>query len=267
MAGNRVNALGRQLYTFPTNGGATSGAPCRVGNIPGVALVDQDTNSGTTVDFAGVYALSVAGINDSGNVAVAVGDPIFYVDADTPKLSKKAAAGYYFGTAMGPSTGTNDGTTLANLVTSGATATIAVRIGPSPGAVGGLNTVGTTVIGAGTVTHADLAANAVQADVIQAGAVVAAGIGTAAVTGIKLGTGILHFGLYAGTASGANITGVTGMTAADEVVSVMSFTTAASIATVADRTSEYAAGAGVLTKAAGTNETNNQILAIWLTHH
>jgi len=63
-----------------------------------------------------------------------------------------------------------------------------------------------------------------------------------------------------------NVT-IAGITAADEIVSVLSFTTAASIASVADRTAEYAAGAGVLTKAAGTSETNNQLLVIWRLHH
>lgn len=265
MASNRVKSLARQFYTWVTDGGVSSGDPCLVGQLAGVALYAKDTNNGTTVDFEGAYSLSVKGITDGpSNSAVSIGDAIYYVTGDTPKLSKKSAGGVFFGTAIGPASGVP---TATQLIAGGATANIAVRIGPSPGNVGGLNTVGQSTIGAGTITNADLAATAVQSNVVQAGAIVAAGLATAAVTGVKLGTGILHVGLYAGTASGANITGVTGMTAADEIVSVLSFTTAASIASVADRTSEYAAGAGLMTKSAGTVETNNQILAIWLTHH
>jgi hypothetical protein len=75
----------------------------------------------TTVDFGYIVAdLSVKGINDAGNSAVAIGDLIYYVDADTPKLSKKTA-GYLFGVAM-------------EAVTSGATDTILVLKMPALGA-------------------------------------------------------------------------------------------------------------------------------------
>jgi hypothetical protein len=267
MAGNRVKALGRQLYTFPTNGGATSGAPCRIGDLPGVALVDLDTYSGTTVDFEGVYALNVAGLDDNGNSAVAVGDSIFYVDADTPKLSKKAAAGRFFGTAVGPSSGAFDtGAAVATLVVAGVTTTtIAVRIGPAPGVAGGLNTIGTTAIGAGTVTTADIGALAVTTALINNLAVTTGKIAAAAVTGPKLPTGLLHITLADGTIGATNVT-VAGMAATDEIVSVLSFTTKVAIASVADRTSEYAAGAGVATKAAGTIETGNQLVIVWMSH-
>lgn len=71
--------------------------------------------------------------------------------------------------------------------------------------------------------------------------------------------------LAAGTAAATNVT-IAGLLASDEIVSVLAFATAASIATVADRTAEYAPGAGVLTKPAGTNETGNQLLVIWRKH-
>jgi hypothetical protein len=88
------------------------------------------------------------------------------------------------------------------------------------------------------------------------------GIAADAITKLKLSGGFSKVTLAAGTASGANVT-IAGMAVGDEIVSVLSFTTAAAIATVADRTSEYVAGAGVMTKAAGTNDTNNQLLVIW----
>lgn len=75
--------------------------------------------------------------------------------------------------------------------------------------------------------------------------------------------GALKVTLANGTAAATNVT-VTGIVATDELVFVGSFTTAAAIASLADRTSEYACGAGVLTKAAGTNETSNQLLIIWI---
>lgn len=74
--------------------------------------------------------------------------------------------------------------------------------------------------------------------------------------------GALKVSLAAGTAAATDVP-VTGMVAADTLVSVLSFATAAAIATVADRTAEYTSQAGGLDKAAGTNETNNQLIIIW----
>lgn len=65
-----------------------------------------------------------------------------------------------------------------------------------------------------------------------------------------------------GTASATDVA-VPGMAAGDELVCVMSFSTKAAIASVADRTSEYVVGAGELTKAAGTDETGNQLIIYW----
>lgn len=78
----------------------------------------------------------------------------------------------------------------------------------------------------------------------------------------KLSGGFSKVTLANGTTSGANVT-IAGMVVGDELVSVLSFTTAAAIATVVDRTSEYVVEAGVLTKAAGTDESNNQLLVVW----
>lgn len=78
-----------------------SGDPVRFGEMTGVAVNDEETDGKTVVDFeAGkVWDLSVKGVDGSGNSAVAVGDKIYYVDADTPVLSKKAT-GRFFGFAM-----------------------------------------------------------------------------------------------------------------------------------------------------------------------
>ncbi len=90
-----------------------SGGPVRFGSLTGVANTDKRTDGLTSVDFGPtVWNLSVKGVNDSGNVAIAAGDPLYYVDADTPKLSAKQS-GVLFGFANAA-------------VTSGATTTIQV---------------------------------------------------------------------------------------------------------------------------------------------
>lgn len=133
----------------------TSGAPVRYGLLTGVALVDEGDGGNaateTTVDFGPrEWDLSVKGINDSGNSAVAKGDAIFYVDADTPKLSKKSS-GYFFGIA-------------SETVGSGQTATIRVMHVPSPGAgTLGSGTVGATNLATDSVTTVKIADDQVTA--------------------------------------------------------------------------------------------------------
>lgn len=135
---DRINVV----VTNPTT--PTSGSPVRYGLLTGVALVDEGDGGNiateTTVDFgAREWNLSVKGVNDSGNSAVAVGDAIFYVDADTPKLSKKSS-GYFFGIANA-------------VVLTGATTTIRVLHIPSPGAgTLGSGTVGATNLATDSVT-------------------------------------------------------------------------------------------------------------------
>ena len=85
-----------------------SGDPVRVGEIPGVAITDEsgggNASGETTIQTEGVFNLSVKGIDGSGSSAVAAGDKIYYVDADTPKLSKRAT-GHLFGKALSGVTG------------------------------------------------------------------------------------------------------------------------------------------------------------------
>lgn len=125
MATNARKIEGRLLpltCSHPTT--PTSGCPVRIGGITGVAVTDERTAGDTTVDLAGVYDLSVKGENDAGNVAVAAGDALYYVDADvddgTGTLSKKVT-GYFFGYAL-------EG------VNSGSTSTIEVLNVTAPGA-------------------------------------------------------------------------------------------------------------------------------------
>jgi predicted RecA/RadA family phage recombinase len=92
-----------------------SGDPVLVGDMVGVAETDERTDGTTTVRFNCTRKVSVKGVNAGGNSAVAVGDTIYYVSADTPKLSKKVA-GVRAGIAL-------------ETVSSGGTATIRVRFG------------------------------------------------------------------------------------------------------------------------------------------
>lgn len=116
MAKNIIFEDGDQLAlaaTDPTT--PASGDPVVVGQLPGVALTAEGADGLTSIKFDGVATLSVKGIDGSGNAAVAAGDILYYVSADTPKLSKKTT-GVRFGYAL-------------EAIASGATATIRVKIG------------------------------------------------------------------------------------------------------------------------------------------
>jgi len=88
-----------------------SGDPVLVGQMPGVALTNEETAvpnlSGNavgecTVAHDGTWALPVKGVDGGGNSVVARGDILYYVAGDTPPLSKKATGvryGYYDGSA------------------------------------------------------------------------------------------------------------------------------------------------------------------------
>lgn len=128
----------------------TKGAPVRFGYFTGVALTAEGEGGNaateTSVDFGpNIWDLSVKAVDGSGNATVSVGDPIFYVDADTPKLSKKAS-GYLFGHAM-------EG------ITSGATDTIKVLKSP---------VIGSGAYGSGGVDSTQLASNSVVASKLSA---------------------------------------------------------------------------------------------------
>lgn len=91
MAKNIKFEAGDQLQvacTHPTT--PVSGDPVRYGQRPGVALTAEDTAGLTTVKFNGVATISVKGIDQSGNSAVAAGDILYYTDADTPPVDRKS---------------------------------------------------------------------------------------------------------------------------------------------------------------------------------
>lgn len=81
--------------------GVLAGDVVMVGKICGVAETDYSAVDGkATLRIVGSYKLSVKGINDAGNSAVAVGDRIYWLTGDTPQCSKKAS-GQLVGIALG----------------------------------------------------------------------------------------------------------------------------------------------------------------------
>lgn len=91
-----------------------SGDPVRYGQVCGVALTAKNTTDNVTVFDIGpsIYRISVKAVDGGGNSAVAEGDKLYYVDNDTPPVSKKTT-GVFFGIAHGS-------------ITAGQTATIPV---------------------------------------------------------------------------------------------------------------------------------------------
>jgi predicted RecA/RadA family phage recombinase len=121
MAKNEVFEDGDNLsLTMSHPAVPVSGDPCRYGEFIAVAQANELANGQTPCTFKGVHLLTVKGIDGGGNSAVANGDKIYYTDADTPPLSKKAT-GRLAGFAV--ETPTNAGT-----VTSGSTTVIGVRL-------------------------------------------------------------------------------------------------------------------------------------------
>ena len=93
MATNEIFDRGQELALVATD--PTTPASCDpilVGQIPAVAVAAKDATTGKTpCKMEGVFDLSVKAVDGGGNSAVAVGDIIYYVSADTPKLSKKTS--------------------------------------------------------------------------------------------------------------------------------------------------------------------------------
>jgi hypothetical protein len=127
-----------------------SGQPCRVGSLTGVALNNEDADGKVVMDCREKsWNLSVKGVDDDGNSAVAIGQNLYYVDADiddgTGFLSKKES-GRFFGIALGA-------------VSSGQTATIEVLhiAGLGPGALDIGEVIGTAELEDEAVTFAKAA--------------------------------------------------------------------------------------------------------------
>jgi predicted RecA/RadA family phage recombinase len=117
MATNCVYKDGDQLSvtcTAPTT--PSSGDPVLFGDVPGVALTDEDAAGKTTVKFSGVFDLLAEAVNNTTGSAINVNDVLYYDTAATIKINKDNVAGVRFGNAM-------------EAVGSGSSGTIQVRVG------------------------------------------------------------------------------------------------------------------------------------------
>src|SRR5215831_8560046 len=114
MAKNEVLENGTHFAVAATDPATpASGDPVVLGQLPGVALTAEDAAGNTTIATEGVFNLSVKGTNGT-NAAIAAGDILYYVSANTPKLSV-TNTGVRFGYAL-------------DAVSSGATTTIRVKL-------------------------------------------------------------------------------------------------------------------------------------------
>lgn len=133
MANNKLFTDGRKL-NLPVTAGTVSGSPCAVGSRCGVAQTDRDAAGNATIDFKGVYNLTVTGIT-------AIGTPVYYTENASPLLRLAVTiTGIFFGYALGVKgapaglvavyvseasgisqvpAGTLNGTTLANVANVG----------------------------------------------------------------------------------------------------------------------------------------------------
>lgn len=96
--------------------GGKSGDPVVVGGISGVLTTDVSSTNEGTIRRRGIFRLTAKAVNDTGNSAIAVGDPIYHVAADEWKLSKKASAGPLYGYAVTGLTAGSTGTIQVCLV-------------------------------------------------------------------------------------------------------------------------------------------------------
>jgi hypothetical protein len=114
MATNIVYDEGDQLSLACTDPATpASGDPVLIGQIPAVALTAERADVTTTVKRDGTATFSVKGVTTgAAGSAVAVGDILYYVPGNTPKLSKASGDsgavrfGYALGTVGSGSTGT-----------------------------------------------------------------------------------------------------------------------------------------------------------------
>ena len=97
------------LLTVPS--GVQSGDPVMVGRIAGVALTDRDADGNATIRRKGVFELEVKGVHKiydaqetewiDEDIAVNIGDKLYYDATATPKINKNDHDGVFFGYALG----------------------------------------------------------------------------------------------------------------------------------------------------------------------
>jgi len=75
-----------------------SGDPIKQNDLTGVSLCDTDDNGNIRMATVGVFELTVKGKDDGGNVAVNLGDKVYYDGGD---INKDTTNGTLFGKALG----------------------------------------------------------------------------------------------------------------------------------------------------------------------
>jgi hypothetical protein len=101
--------------------------------------------------------------------------------------------------------------------------------------------------------------NTVKAEIVAMGS---SGLQPKSVLKTKLAGGFSQISLLAGGAAGDHV--IAGIAVGDELVKVLHISTAVSVDTIADLTSEFTVAAGKITNALGTDTTSDQLLVFWL---
>lgn len=100
--------------------------------------------------------------------------------------------------------------------------------------------------------------NTVKPEIVALGS---SGLQAKSVLKTKLAGGFSQISLLAGGAAGDHV--IADIAVGDELVKVLHISTAASVATIADLTSEFTVAAGKITNALGTDTTSDQLLVFW----
>jgi len=249
--------------------------------MTGVALTDEaeggNATGYTTVDFTmKVWDLSVEGTDEDGNSAVAVGDALFYADADGATLSKDPT-GYFFGFAMeavnSAATATINvlhvpqssleglqGVELADMADLAQGSIIIGGASDRPTALDG-STDAQILVGDGTTMTSVAVSGDATIDNTGAVSLAADSVGKAEFAG-----GINKMVIIAGQDETGDATiDVTGMAAGDELVFFAVIAATADVATITQRAlTDFTVGAGVLTVGANAaNNAANSYLVFW----
>jgi hypothetical protein len=100
--------------------------------------------------------------------------------------------------------------------------------------------------------------NTVKAEIVAFGS---SALQPDSITKTKLAGGFSQISLLAGGAAGDHV--IAGIAVGDELIKVLHISTAASVATIADLTSEFTVAAGKITNALATDTTDDQLLVFW----
>lgn len=101
MATNMINARGENLLVTATEPATpSSGDPVLLGQLPAVALVDEDSDGNTSVQTVGVFDLEAEAVDNVGNNAIAAGDILYYDSAASIKINKDSTNGVRYGYAL-----------------------------------------------------------------------------------------------------------------------------------------------------------------------